>query len=160
EALAGSKLTAATYDYAFLAVNKFGASPAFEIKSVVVAADKKVTFTLTDNSSTPGQEASCFEVYRKLSSSTALSDYRFLKTIKASETAMVDDGSEIPDTTYTFIFDWNFDQVLDFKQLLPMIKLPLAVVDDSIRWLQKLYGTPILYNPDKMVLIKNCGKAA
>lgn len=156
DALVGSLLTAATYDYAVLAVNKYGASAAFEIKGKVCAADKKVTFTLADNGSVSGQEASCFEVYRKLASKTALSDYQYLKTFKAGST-IVDDGSEIPGTTYSLFFDWNFDQVLDFKQLLPMVKMPLATIDDSVRWLQKLYGTPILYNANKMVLVKNCG---
>ncbi|HEX2868725.1 MAG TPA: hypothetical protein VHO03_16915 [Ignavibacteriales bacterium] len=157
--LAGSLLDAATYDYVVLPRNKYGAGAGFEIKSVVVAANKKVTFTLGDNGSPAGREASCFEVYRKLSSSSALSDYRYLKTIKASETNMVDDGSDIPGTTYVMIFDWNFDQVLDFKQLLPMVRMDLAVIDDSVRWLQKLYGTPALFNSNKMILVKNAGLA-
>jgi hypothetical protein len=42
-----------------------------------------------------------------------------------------------------------------FKQLVPFIKIPLAIVDASIRWMQLLYGTPIYSTPRKNVLIKN-----
>ncbi len=157
EALSGSNLTAGTYDYVIIPGNKYGVGAGFEIKSVVVASDKKVTFALSDNGSPTGQEATFFEIYRKLSSKTALTDYQYLKTVKASATTKVDDGEDIPGTEYAFFWDWNFDQVLNFRQLLPMVSMPLAVVDDSIRWLQKLYGTPILFNPNRMVVVKNVG---
>jgi hypothetical protein len=156
EDLAGSKLPADTYDYAVLAGNQFGVSAAVEILGVVVAANKKVVFTLTD-SSPVGRQASFFEIYRKPSSKVAKTDYEFLFSVKASGTKE-DTGSEIPGTTYSFFFDWDFDQVLTFKQLLPMVKMPLATIDDSVRWLQKLYGTPILFNPNKMVVLKNVGR--
>ena len=152
DVLTGSTLPNATYDYCVVPINQYGAGAGFELKSNVVGSNKKVTFTLADNGST--YPATAFEIYRKLSSKLLLTDYRYVSTIK---TGGVDDGTEVPETTYGFFWDWNFDQVLDFKQLLPMVAMPLATIDDSIRWLQKLYGTPILYNPNKMVLIKNIG---
>lgn len=154
--LVGSLLPAGTYDYAVVPINKYGAGAAFELTGKVVIADKKVVFTLADNGSVTGQEASAFEIYRKLSSSTSLTDYRYLKTVTASA-VKEDVGADVPDTTYGFFFDWNFDQVVTFKQLLPMVKMPLATIDDSIRWLQKLYGTPIVFNPNKVVIFKNIG---
>jgi hypothetical protein len=153
---ATTQLDAGTYDYCIVPINKYGAGAGFELKGNVVASSKKCTFTLADNGSVAGQEASAFEIYRKLASATALSDYRYLKTVTVSGTK-VDNGSEIPNTTIAPFFDWDFDQVLDFKQLLPMVAMDLAIIDDSKRWLQKLYGTPILYNANKMVLIKNIG---
>ncbi len=156
-ALAGSKLAAGTYDYCILAGNQYGVSAGFEITGVSVIVDQKVVFTLADNGSPAGQAAQFFEIYRKPSSKTALTDYEFLFRAKAGS-VIEDTGSEIPGTTYALFFDWDFDQVLTFKQLLPMVKMPLATIDDSIRWLQKLYGTPILFNPNKMVLVKNVGK--
>ena len=157
EADAVGLLDAGTYDYAFLAINKFGASAAFEIKSVVCAANKKVTFVISDNGSPTGKEATSFEIYRKLSSDTALTSYRFLVSFASSASVKVDNGGHVPGTTYGFLYDWDFDQVVDFKQLLPMVKMPLATIDDSIRWLQKQYGVPLLYNPNKMVVFKNMG---
>jgi hypothetical protein len=155
----GGLITAATYDYAILPTNKYGAGAGFAITSVVVGANEIVTFVLSDNGSPAGQEATAFEIYRKLTSATALTSYQYVKTVTAAGTK-VDDGDHIPGTNYGFFFDWNMDQVLDFKQLLPMVKMPLATVSDSIRWLQKMYGTPMLYNANKMVLVKNIGTTA
>lgn len=156
----GGTITAATYDYCAVPCNRYGQGQAFQVADVVVGAGEVVIFTLADNGSPTGQEATCFDVYRRLASSTDLKDYRYVTTFKAGAASMVDNGSEIPGTTMAFFWDWDFDQVLDFKQLLPMVKMPLAVIDDSIRWLQKLYGTPILYNPNKMVVVKNIGATA
>jgi len=50
-------------------------------------------------------------------------------------------------------------QVLTFKQLAPMMKMDLAVVEPSIRWLQLLYGVMQLYAPKKWVSIINVGEA-
>jgi len=50
-------------------------------------------------------------------------------------------------------------QILIFKQLAPMMKMDLAVIEPSIRWLQLLYGVVQLYAPKKWVIIKNVGEA-
>jgi hypothetical protein len=50
-------------------------------------------------------------------------------------------------------------QVLTFKQLAPMMKMDLAVIEPSIRWLQLLYGVMQLYAPKKWVQILNIGEA-
>ena len=81
EVLSGSKLDADTYDYCVIPVNKYGAGAGFELKTNTVAENKKVVFTLADNGSASGREATCFEIYRKKSSDTGLSDYRYLKTV-------------------------------------------------------------------------------
>jgi len=70
---------------------------------------------------------------------------------------MKDDGEHIPGTSYCFVFDWDAEQVVDFKQLLPLVRMPLAVVEDSQQFLYKLYGTPIVFNPNKIVVLKNVG---
>lgn len=153
-------LTAATYDYAFVPLNKYGAGAAFEVKGVVVAFSKRCTFTLADNGSPSGQEAIAFDVYRKVATSTAITDYKYLTSFALADTTKIDNGEWVPGATNSFVWDWDFDQVLDFKQLLPMVKMNLAVVDDSKRWLQKLYGVPILLNANKMVFLKNIGSTA
>ena len=50
-------------------------------------------------------------------------------------------------------------QVLMFKQLAPMMKMDLAVIEPAIRWVQLLYGVPQLYAPRKFVRIRNVGEA-
>lgn len=49
-------------------------------------------------------------------------------------------------------------QVIAFKQLAPMMKMDLAVVEPSVRWLQLLYGVPQIYAPKKWIIIKNVGE--
>lgn len=153
------QLTAGTYDYCIVPVNQYGAGAGFELTNKVVGADKKVTFTIADNGSPAGRASTCFEIYRKLSADPKTS-YRYVKTFKATANPIVDDGSEIPNTHFGFFFDWDFEQTLAFLQLLPLVKMPLATIDDSMRWLQKLYGAPILFNPNKMVLVKNIGSTS
>jgi hypothetical protein len=50
-------------------------------------------------------------------------------------------------------------QVLMFKQLAPMMKLDLAVIEPAIRWAQLLYGVPQLYATKKWTRIRNVGEA-
>lgn len=156
----GGTIPATTYDYVALPCNRYGQGQGFQVADVVITSGQIVTFVLADNGSPTGLEATCFDIYRRLSTSTDLKDFLYVKTIAVGASPKVDNGSEIPGTTIAFFWDWDFDQVLDFKQLLPMVKMPLAIIDDSIRWLQKLYGTPILYNPNKMVVVKNIGSTA
>ena len=40
-----------------------------------------------------------------------------------------------------------------------MVKVPLATIDTSIRWMQLIYGTPKLYTPRHNVLFTNIGRA-
>jgi uncharacterized FlgJ-related protein len=80
-----------------------------------------------------------------------------MATFKASAPNKVDDGSAIPGTEIAILADWNPDQVFDFRQLLPMVRMDLARVKDSKQWLQKLYGTPFLKNANKVVLFTNVG---
>ncbi len=154
-----SKLPAATYDYCVVPVNRYGAGAGFEVKNVTTTAGQRVNFTIADNGSPAGQVATSFDVYRKLSSATALTEYKFLCTFGTADTKL-DDGSHVPGTSYAFFFDWDFDQVVTFKQLLPFMRQELAVIDDSRRYFFKLYGTPIVFNPNKMVVLKNVGKTA
>jgi hypothetical protein len=158
QANTSTKLPVGDYKYAVVPINKFGAGAAFELESAVsVEANKEVIFTISDNSSASGQEALSFDIYRKNASEGGLTDYKFLKNYKAG-TTIVDDGDEIPGTTYAFAWDWNFDQVLDFLELAPLYKMDLAVISDAYRWLQKWYVVPILRNPNRMIVFKNVGK--
>lgn len=154
-----SKLPAATYDYCVVPVNRYGAGAGFEVKSVAVTSNQKVNFTISDNGSPAGQIATAFDVYRKLSTATALTEYRYLCTFGTADTK-VDNGEHVPGTSYAFFMDWDFDQVLTFKQLLPFMRQELAVIDDSRRFFFKLYGTPIVFNPNKIVVLKNVGQTA
>jgi hypothetical protein len=50
-------------------------------------------------------------------------------------------------------------EAMSWKQLAPMLKVPLAVVDLAVRWAQVIYGVPVMYAPRKYVLYKNIGRS-
>lgn len=154
-----SKLPAGDYDYCVVPVNRYGAGKGFELKNNTVAANKKVTFTISDNGSPSGYEATKFDIYRKPSSDTSLKGYQFLMSVAAAGTA-VDDGTWVPGTTDVVVFDWDFEQVFSIDQLIPMVKLPLATIGDYKWWLQKIYFTPKVFNGSKIVIFRNVGSLA
>lgn len=153
---AGKSLEVGDYDYAVVPVNNYGPGKAFAV-SASVTAGKGVKFsTLADNGST--YPATCFDIYRKPSATSSLKAYQYLTTFKVGDAAdvRVDDGSEIPGTTTCFVFEWDFDQTINYKQLLPMTKMNLAITQDSLPWMQKQYAVPLLYNANRVVVFKNC----
>ena len=61
------------------------------------------------------------------------------------------------DTSIIPIVDFDNEEVLRYHQLLDATKFPLGAVADSMRWLQRLYGALIVYNPRRIVILKNAG---
>lgn len=64
------------------------------------------------------------------------------------------DGYIMPNTTIAYVGQLTED-VICFKQLAPIMKMDLAVIDPSYRFMILLYGTPQLYAPKKWVKIIN-----
>jgi len=69
-----------------------------------------------------------------------------------------DFNANLPFCSSAFMFQQNLEN-MSLKQLAPMLKIPLATVDSSIRWMQLLYCVPVLYTPGKNILFKNVGRA-
>ena len=157
---AASTLPAATYDYAVVAVNQYGqkSTPATANGSgMVVASAHAVNIKCADGGSISGQQATCFELYRRVNGG-ADTDFRYMATFAPSAgVAYSDAGQDIPDTSDMFLIEWDTEQVLAYHQLLDMALFPLANVVDAQRWLQRLYGTLIVYNPKKVIHFKNVG---
>jgi hypothetical protein len=57
-----------------------------------------------------------------------------------------------------FLIDMDAENVLRFKQLAPLMKLPLARISASERFMILLYGMLQVYNPRRVVVFKNIGK--
>jgi len=72
----------------------------------------------------------------------------------AATTTYVDLNLNLPSTSNSFMLQMNL-QNLSFRQLAPMIKIPLATLAASVRWMQLLYGTPIVYSPRRNVIFIN-----
>jgi hypothetical protein len=68
--------------------------------------------------------------------------------------ADIDFNKMLPGSARAYLLMHDPD-VLVWKQLGSMIKYDLAVTDTSYKWLQLLYGTPLIMAPRKNVILKN-----
>lgn len=158
----GSKFIASdigSYNYSVVAGNRYGKSAATALASAasVAAAGSRVRLTITP---TDGK-ATYFEVYRTLKNGAAATVKR-IKRIAANGASAVtfdDLNLDLPGTAPAFFFQLDNDN-MHFAQLAPMVKIPLATVDPTYRWMQLLIGVPIMRSPGRNVLFKNVGRAA
>jgi hypothetical protein len=147
---------AGDYLYSVIAVNRYGKSAELALTGpVTVAATNTVTFSIGDGSPI----ATAYEVYRSAKDGAAGTKLLMETTAwTADPTVISDDNSDLPGTSKAFLIQQNLE-FFSFKQLAPFVKIPLATIDTSIRWMQLLYGTPTVYAPGKSVIFKNVGRA-
>ena len=158
---------AGTYTYSIQAVNEFGASNCSAEVALAVAAGESITLTIEAGENiTANTSARYFNIFRSKRNGTELF---FVKRVANDSTAGApgpgtqfdysDLNADLPQTSKAFMLQVDPSN-LSFAQLAPMVKIPLATIDSSIRWMQLLYGTPKLYTPRHNVIIKNVGRAA
>ncbi len=148
---------AGDYLYSIQPVNRFGRGVALSPAggSVAVVAGDGVTVGVTPGGS---PLPDWYELYRSQSDGTALRRIqRTPNAAGAAEQTLTDLNANLPFTTSAFLFQQNLES-LAFKQLAPMVKIPLAIIDSSVRWMQLIYGVPVLYTPGKNVLYVNVGR--
>lgn len=151
---------AGSYYYYIVACNQYGRSaPVLANSSALsVTAGQSVTFTLT-----PGAIAPDYWAIYRTPVNQAKGTQRLIQKIGnsggTSTQVITDENATLPGTTIALLLQLNLE-CLSFKQLAPMVKIPLSIIDTSIRWMQLIYGTPVLYTPGKVVLYKNIGRAA
>ncbi len=156
---ANSKWTAAeagTYTYIATAINDAGESPASAVSGTATAvAGESNTVAIP---ATTGAYA--YAVYRSPTGSTT--DHEFIgMAAPASVGAGVtfeDNNQKLPGLAQSYLLS-NESEVLRFKQLAPLMKMDLAIIATAYRWMQLLYGTPIVYAPRKCLLRENIGRA-
>jgi len=148
---------ATNYDYSITAVNQYGESAPVTSTSNAVAAGDKVVLPVTEGGG--AYAATGYKVYRKKTTESTYY-YAFQVAYSASPQNVEDYNLYRHNTTMAFMLDFSPNQVIAYHQLLPFFSMPLAIIDDSIRWLQKLYGVLMVYNPLKIVIFKNIGGTA
>jgi hypothetical protein len=118
-----------------------------------MAAGEKVTLTITDGGGS--YPATAYKVYRTAVGG-AVATAQYVTTVKrgGATTTWTDYNWLIPNTSTAMLVQNNL-QNYSVRQLAPMLKIPLATVAASIRWMQLLYLTFILYTPKKNVLFIN-----
>ncbi len=120
-----------------------------EINGAVSAGDK-VTIDITYTGS-----PLYLNVFRAAAGATT--GHEFIGRIApagSGSTHDVDFNAQLPGAGKAFLLMHDID-VLCFKQLGSMIKYDLAVTDTSYKWLQLLYGTPLVAAARKLTMAKN-----
>lgn len=142
---------AGDYSYIVSAVFADGETQASAQSTVVgVAAGDKVTMEIT-YAGAPVY----FNVFR--APVGAIVGQEFIGRIAAAGSGVahdIDFNSQLPGKAKAFLLMHDSD-VLCWKQLGSMIKYDLAVTDTSYKWLQLLYGTPLIMAGRKCVIAKN-----
>lgn len=151
---------AGDYRYTVQAVNRYGRSAALAIGAgaVTVGAGDETTFGVTPSGTIAVDWYEIFRTKKNGAAGTQRLILRVKNTAALAETILHDYNALLPYCTSAYLLQINLE-CMSFKQLAPMVKIPLATVDSSIRWMQLLYGTPTLYTPGKVLLLRNVGRA-
>ncbi len=149
--------SAASYSYRASAINAAGEGAQSAAHALVaVAAGEKLNVSIP---ATAG--AIAYAVYRAPAGST--SDHEFIGFVAPASVggtaALVDLNHREPGLAQAYLLS-NDAEVLRFKQLAPLMKMDLAIVATAYRWMQLLYGTPIVYAPRKNLIYMNIRRAA
>lgn len=143
---------AGTYSYRISAVYADGETLASTEINGAVSAGDKVTIKITWSGS-----PLYFNVFRAPVGTTT--GHEFIGRIAPGTSGAahdVDFNAKQPGTASAYLLMHDPD-VLCWKQLGSMIKYDLAVTDTSYKWLQLMYGTPLVSAPRKNVIAENLG---
>ncbi len=141
---------AGTYSYRISAFYADGETLASTASGTAVAAGDKVTVEITYTGS-----PLYFNVFRAPVGTTT--GHEFIQRIAPAGSGAVhtiDFNSYLPGKAKAFLL-MNDADALSWKQLGSMIKYDLAVTDTSYKWLQLMYGTPLVSAGRKHVIAKN-----
>lgn len=163
------------FGYAVTACNRFGESaPVYVAANVALSqankdAGQHVDVTITNNASVGAFPPEYFRIYRTLplASGAAVpstpAEVSLVAQVPAASQANsgVTDFDDLnfllPFTEIAYMGEMT-QSVLTFRQLLPMLRMDLAVLAPAYRWMILLYGTPILFAPKKWLRLINIGR--
>ena len=146
-----------TYHYKASAINSNGEGPlSADANAALAAAGDAMQIVI------PGVTgAVAYAVYR--APVGASSGHEFIGYVAPSvvggSATMLDLNQKLPGLAQSYLLS-NESEVIRFKQLAPLMKMDLAIVATAYRWMQLLYGTPIVYAPRKNLIFSNIGRAA
>lgn len=162
---------AGTYGYLVTAKNRYGESAPLNITSgsaQAVAATESVEFGFTAGVG-GAYAATCFVIYRT-KKDAALNDtteYYPIFEVPASQMASgwdgaaancVRDRNRIIAGTKSALIYYNDNQINEYLQFADTMKMDFAITAPSRRFAILNYGTPVLYQPAKIVRIVNIGE--
>lgn len=162
------------FNYVVTACNRFGESAPTAVQGAIVALTQSekdlgdsVDNTVTNPAVIGAFPPEYFRVYRSSAKTAAgvpaaLSSYSLVAQVPtasqaASGVTVFDDVNlNLPFTSTAYMGELT-PSVLTFRQLMPMMKMDLAVLGPAYRWMILLYGTPILFAPKKWIRMINIG---
>jgi hypothetical protein len=151
----GVGLKAGTYSYKVTAVNAKGESVATDASTVAVTANHAVTIKFARVTS---PQAKSYRIYRDNADGVHAFMVEVADPGTGTDVTVVDKNDNIPGTDTAFLLDLNGEQSMSFKQLAPLMKLPLARISAAERFMILLYGMPLVYAPKRNVVFKNIGR--
>lgn len=151
--------------YAVSAINRYGES-ALTVAGAAVAAvaTGAVDITITDGGGL--NKATAYRIYRgEIGGKGTDNLYPLFEVSTAQLTAGYDGAAQgsvrdlnrfLPNCDQAMLVQFD-NEVVEFAQLAPLMKMDLALLSPAYRFMILLYGTPFLYAPKKMVRIINIG---
>lgn len=147
---------AGTYSYRASAINSAGEGALSAAASQAVVAGEAVSLIIPAVAG-----AIAYAMYRAPVGTSA--NHEFIGYVAPASVGagatFVDANHKLPGLAQAYLLS-NEAEVLRFKQLAPLMKMDLAIVATAYRWMQLLYGTPIVYAPRKNLIFMNIGRAA
>jgi hypothetical protein len=163
------------YNYVVTAANRFGESAptAFQVANTPITQGQKdsgrrIDLTIVNPGAIGSFPPEYFRVYRtspiaaagpvptSLSSYSLILQFPAASQAAAGATAVSDVNFLLPFTSTAYLGEMT-PSVITFRQLLPMMRLDLAVLAPAYRWMILLYGTPVLFAPKKWLRYVNVG---
>lgn len=152
--------------YGVAAFNRYGESKITVISEAVAAvAGGAVDITITDGGGT--HKASAYRIYRGYKGGAANGQLYPIMDVSLDDVTRGLDGASagsirdlnrfLPNTDQAMVLQFD-NEVIEFAQLAPLMKMDLAMLAPAYRFMILLYGTPLLYAPKKMVRIINIGQ--
>lgn len=147
---------AGAYYWSVTAVNRYGESVAATAQTASPSATQKVTLAITDGGGT--YPATAYRIYRSEVGGGSTGARKLMCIIPVTpggSTSFVDYNWFIPGTSSAWMTQEDDIEHHSFRQLAPMMRMPLATVGPSLRWMQLMYGMPLLYKPRQNVVFIN-----
>jgi len=160
-----------TFSYAVTCCNRYGeSSPIYADRNLTaanVANQAAVRIDVTNAAAVGANPPEFLRIYRTRPNvtSTTPADFSLILqvavTSQTSGAAMTSVAADrnfiIPFTHIGYMLQMD-DTVLTFRQLAPVMKMDLAVIGPAYRFMVLMYGTPILFAPEKCVRLINIGE--
>lgn len=148
---------AGTYSYRVSALNAAGESLAAAQQTQAITAGNRVTITIA--AGTTG--ATYYAIFRSAVGATTAHEFiGFIKdsTGNGGGATGNDAGNYVPGSSHSYLTQLDPENIT-WRQLAPLMKIDLAIIGAAYRWMQLLYGTPIVFMPKHNVIGDNIGRA-